>query len=246
MVDHSAEHSFGCNLVTHEDDGWKRVIRSGARTAPRRPLPTIGDVLMAKGFTKGFKVLMDEDGSKSIDSENDTLFANNSSASRSHTLEASVMSKDSHYNSAKPLHVRSPGKASKHERAAYLGKHDRAALHNGDGDGSDKRVGTYPSDAAMRILGVETPLRTNDGGTNIKFKEANTAGAAETDTTIDAHNTEGLPLAALVNTDIAVHTSVVGGEERCTDHPSELYAVHSDGGGILSEPTLQHNHNVLG
>ena len=75
MVDHGAEHSFGCNLVTHEDDGWRKVIRSGARDTPRRPLPTIGDVLMAKGFTKGFKVLMDEDSSESIESQHNTLFA---------------------------------------------------------------------------------------------------------------------------------------------------------------------------
>jgi len=46
MVDVSAERSFGCNL-TREDDGWNKVIRSGARAAPRRPLPTIGDVMMA-------------------------------------------------------------------------------------------------------------------------------------------------------------------------------------------------------
>ncbi len=76
MVDtNNAEHAFGCHLVTHEDDGWSKVIRSGARAAPRRPLPTIGDALMA---SKGFRILMDEDGSNHIDPENDTLFAHNS------------------------------------------------------------------------------------------------------------------------------------------------------------------------
>ena len=61
MVDtNNAEHAFGCHLVTHEDDGWSKVIRSGAGTAPRRPLPTIGDALMA---SKGFRILMNEDGS---------------------------------------------------------------------------------------------------------------------------------------------------------------------------------------